>query len=219
MLLVLLDLASTHFQSLSRMAPLLFLLTSLLSCITQITAQSLNVSTLAVQNGSSKLECWSLESPTSSAGAQNYPLGDPSKAFIGAIPPHTYIGQAWPSSIQWFFLFGQYLQSEPLTDMLQRYSMILQGLVHISIPNSKDEIYIQPGPLSTLLVVDQRNVSISGHITEFPGSKRRWLPNFRLLEIRFLLILCCIVGLVVLMMWEGWSVDEWKTRGANSIAW
>jgi hypothetical protein len=104
LLLVLLDLASTHFQSLSRMAPLLFLLTSLLSFITQITAQGLNVSTLAVQNGSSILECWSLESPTSGAGAQNYPLGDFSKAFIGAIPPHTYVGQAWPSSIQYLFL-------------------------------------------------------------------------------------------------------------------
>ena len=82
------------------MTPLLLFVTCLLSLITQITAQSLNVSTLAVQNGSSIFECWSLESPTSGAGAQNYPLGDFSKAFIGAIPPHTYIGQAWPSSIQ-----------------------------------------------------------------------------------------------------------------------
>jgi hypothetical protein len=86
------------------MTPLFLLLTSLISLITQSTAQGLNVSTLAVQNGSSVLECWSLESPTSGAGAQNYPLGDFSKAFIGAIPPHTYIGQAWPSSIQYFTL-------------------------------------------------------------------------------------------------------------------
>lgn len=82
------------------MTPRLLLLVYYLFFIAHITAQSLNVSTLAVQNGTSILECWSLESPTSGAGAQNYPLGDFSKAFIGAIPPHTYIGQAWPSSIQ-----------------------------------------------------------------------------------------------------------------------
>jgi hypothetical protein len=82
------------------MLPFLLLLTYFLSLINRSTAQGLNVTTLAVQNGSSIFECWSLESPTSGAGAQNYPLGDFSNAFIGAIPPHTYIGQAWPSSIQ-----------------------------------------------------------------------------------------------------------------------
>jgi hypothetical protein len=56
--------------------------------------------------------------------------------------------------------------------------MILQGLVHISLPNSKDETYIQPGPLSTLLVIDERNVSIAGHITEFPGSETTLIAQF-----------------------------------------
>jgi hypothetical protein len=70
------------------------------------------------------------------------------------------------------------LQPESFADMLQRYSMILQGLVHISLPTSKDEIYIQPGPLSILLVIDQRNVSISGHITEFPGSETTLIAQF-----------------------------------------
>ena len=69
------------------------------------------------------------------------------------------------------------LQSEPLADVLSRYSMILQGLVHISLPNSKDEIYIQPGPLS-VLVIDQRNVSIAGHITNFPGSETTLIAQF-----------------------------------------
>ncbi|KAI4765680.1 hypothetical protein E4T52_09305 [Aureobasidium sp. EXF-3400] len=113
------------------MTPRLLLLVYYLFFIAHITAQSLNVSTLAVQNGTSILECWSLESPTLGAGAQNYPLGDFTKAFIGAIPPHT-----------------------------------------------KDEIYIQPGPLSILLVIDQRNVSISGHITEFPGSETTLIAQF-----------------------------------------
>ncbi|KAG9675518.1 hypothetical protein KCU99_g4530, partial [Aureobasidium melanogenum] len=140
------------------MTPLLFVFASLLFLVSQTTAQSLNVSTIAVQNGTSTLECWSLESPTSGRGAQNYPLGDFSDAFIGAIPPQTHIGQAWAPSIQ--------------------YSMILQGLVHISLPTSKDEIYIQPGPLSILLVIDQRNVSISGHITDFPGSETTLIAQF-----------------------------------------
>jgi hypothetical protein len=176
LLLVLLNLASTHSQSLTKMLPLLLLLTYFLSFVTQAIAQSLNVTTLAVQNGSSVLECWSLGSPTSGAGAQNYPLGDFSNAFIGAIPPHTYIGQAWPSSIQYFFLDLSAVRA--LTDTLQRYSMILHGLVHISLPNSKDETYIQPGPLSTLLVIDERNISIAGHITEFPGSETTLIAQF-----------------------------------------
>ncbi|CAD0112539.1 unnamed protein product [Aureobasidium uvarum] len=140
------------------MTLLLLLLTFLLSLIIHTTAQSLNVSTIAVQNGTSVLECWSLASPTSGRGAQNYPLGDSSNAFIGAIPPHTYIGQAWAPSIQ--------------------YSMILQGLVHLSLPNSKDDIHIQPGPLSIILVIDQKNVSISGHITEFPGEEMTLIAQF-----------------------------------------
>lgn len=81
------------------MLPILLTLASTL--LTSASSQTLNVSTIAVQNNTSVLECWSLESPTSGAGAQNYPLGDFSNAFIGAIPPHTYIGQAWPSSIQY----------------------------------------------------------------------------------------------------------------------
>ncbi|KAH0399271.1 hypothetical protein KCU89_g6380, partial [Aureobasidium melanogenum] len=82
------------------MTPLLFVFASLLFLVSQTTAQSLNVSTIAVQNGTSTLECWSLESPTSGRGAQNYPLGDFNDAFIGAIPPQTHIGQAWAPSIQ-----------------------------------------------------------------------------------------------------------------------
>ncbi|CAD0094144.1 unnamed protein product [Aureobasidium vineae] len=140
------------------MTPLVFLITSLLSLITHTTAQSLNISALAAQNGTSILECWSLASPTSGRGAQNYPLGDFSNAFIGAIPPHTYIGQAWAPAVQ--------------------YSMVLQGLVHLSLPTSKEDIYIQPGPLSIILVIDQRNVFISGHITDFPGSETTLIARF-----------------------------------------
>ncbi|TIA52815.1 hypothetical protein D6C79_01813 [Aureobasidium pullulans] len=80
----------------------LLLFTSLLALLTQTSAQNLNVSTIAVQNGSSILECRSLQSPTTGAGASNYPLGNFTNAFIGAIPPHTYIGAAWPKSIQYF---------------------------------------------------------------------------------------------------------------------
>ncbi|KAI4716007.1 hypothetical protein E4T48_07814 [Aureobasidium sp. EXF-10727] len=139
------------------MTPLLLLLTSLLF-LTHATAQTLNISTIAVQNGTSILECWTLASATPGRGAQNYPLGDFSNAFIGAIPPHTYIGQAWAPTIQ--------------------YSMVLQGLVHISFPNSNDDIYIQPGPLSIILVVDQKNVSVSGHVTEFPGEEVTLIAQF-----------------------------------------
>ncbi|KAI4727944.1 hypothetical protein E4T49_04337 [Aureobasidium sp. EXF-10728] len=124
------------------MTPLLFLLTSLLFHLTHTTAQDLNVSTIAVQNGTSILECWTLGSATPGRGAQNYPLGDFSNAFIGAVPPHTYIGQAWAPTIH------------------------------------DDEVYIQPGPLSTILVIDEKNVSVSGHVTEFPGEEVTLIAQF-----------------------------------------
>lgn len=60
----------------------------------------------------------------------------------------------------------------------KRYSMILQGLVHISLPTNEDEIFLQPGALSILLVIDQRNVSISGHITDFPGPETTLIAQF-----------------------------------------
>ena len=56
--------------------------------------------------------------------------------------------------------------------------MVLQGLVHISLPTSKDETYLQPGPLGMILVIDERNVSVSGHITEFPGSETTLIAQF-----------------------------------------
>lgn len=60
--------------------------------------------------------------------------------------------------------------------------MVLQGLVHLSLPTSKDDIYLQPGPLSIILVIDQRNVSISGHITDFPGSEATLIAQFPVAE-------------------------------------
>lgn len=68
---------------------------------TSIHAQGLNVTAIAAINGQSIFECWNIhDSPFDAAGAVNFPIGDFNGSFIGVIPPHTYIGQAFAPAVQ-----------------------------------------------------------------------------------------------------------------------
>jgi hypothetical protein len=59
-------------------------------------AQGLNLTAISAANGESTLECWSLSAaPTIDRGAANYAVGDLDGAFLGVLPPKTYVGQAW----------------------------------------------------------------------------------------------------------------------------
>lgn len=66
-----------------------------------VTPQGLNVTAISATNGTSNLECWSLSSaPRNARGAANYDIGNFEGAFVGVIPPKTYIGYALAPSIQ-----------------------------------------------------------------------------------------------------------------------
>lgn len=61
-----------------------------------VLAGNLNLTAISAKHGRSTLECWSLaEPPFIARGANNYPIGNFTGAFIGVLPPKTYIGQAW----------------------------------------------------------------------------------------------------------------------------
>lgn len=69
-------------------------------CFSQIQCQGFNLTAIAAVNGSSVLECWSLEGPPYIArGATNYPVGNFTGGFVGVIQPRTYVGQAWAPSV------------------------------------------------------------------------------------------------------------------------
>lgn len=71
------------------------------SFLGSVAGQGLNVTAIAAINGSSVLECWNLEGPPfGAAGALNYPLRNSTNAFLGILPPRTYIGQAFAPSVQ-----------------------------------------------------------------------------------------------------------------------
>ena len=56
--------------------------------------------------------------------------------------------------------------------------MVISGLVHISLPNSTTEAWIQGGKYGFILAADTKAVSKSGHITEFPGGDDTVIAQF-----------------------------------------
>ncbi|KAF2673270.1 hypothetical protein BT63DRAFT_397038 [Microthyrium microscopicum] len=125
--------------------------------------QGLNITAISAANGESTLECWNLFSPPGDfAGAANYPIGNFEGAFIGVLPPQTYIGQAWARTYH-------------------RYSLVLSGLVHITLPNSKHEAWLQGGQYGLLIAADLKNTSKSGHITDFPAKDQTVIAQFPIL--------------------------------------
>jgi hypothetical protein len=82
--------------------PLLSLFSNLL--LPEAAAQGLNVTAITAVNNVSVLQCWELtNSPRISRGAANYDIGNFTNAYIGVLPPQTYIGQAWAPAPQYIF--------------------------------------------------------------------------------------------------------------------
>jgi hypothetical protein len=54
----------------------------------------------------------------------------------------------------------------------------MSGLVHITLPNSDHEAWIQGGKYGFLIAADTKNVSETGHITEFPGAADTVIAQF-----------------------------------------
>ncbi|KAF2402080.1 hypothetical protein EJ06DRAFT_529199 [Trichodelitschia bisporula] len=135
--------------------------TLLLLALPTALSQGLNITAIAAVNGASVLQCWHLAAaPADFASAVNYPLGAGafSGSFLGVIAPRTVVGKAWAPHVQ--------------------FSFVLSGLVHISIPDSKQEAWIQGGRYGGIIAADTKDVSLTGHITEFPGGDETLIAQF-----------------------------------------
>ncbi|KAF2100232.1 hypothetical protein NA57DRAFT_73842 [Rhizodiscina lignyota] len=131
----------------------------LLSCLSSANAQGLNVTAISASGGHSVLECWSLSAPPLSfAGASNYPIGNYEGSYVGVIAPRTHIGQAWAMHPQHGSLFHNV------------FSIFLSGLVHIRLPDSRHEAWVQGGKYGIIIAADTKNLSMTGHVTDFPGN-------------------------------------------------
>ncbi|KAF6827506.1 hypothetical protein CPLU01_09080 [Colletotrichum plurivorum] len=142
----------------------------------------LNITAIATRDGYSVLECWQLSSvPVDARAALNYAVGgDMTRAEWSIIRPRTTVGEAWAPAVQ-------------LADGMTRLSVILNGLIRITAPASKNAsmplpgssntvpsppeqrvAYIQPGSVTSSLVIaaDLKAAStLAGHFTEFPGDE------------------------------------------------
>jgi hypothetical protein len=54
----------------------------------------------------------------------------------------------------------------------------MSGLVHITLPDSDVEAWVQAGKYGILIAADLKNVSKTGHITEFPGGADTVIAQF-----------------------------------------
>jgi hypothetical protein len=61
---------------------------------------------------------------------------------------------------------------------IQRFSLFLSGLVHIRLPNSESEAWVQGGKYGILIAADTKVVSKDGHITDFPGGDDTVIAQF-----------------------------------------
>jgi hypothetical protein len=51
-----------------------------------------------------------------------------------------------------------------------RLVFFVSGLIHLSLPNSTDEAWVQGGKYGLIVAADTANVSTHGHRTRYPGN-------------------------------------------------
>jgi hypothetical protein len=54
----------------------------------------------------------------------------------------------------------------------------MSGLVHISLPDSPHQAWVQGGRYGIIIAADTKTVSKTGHITEFPGGDDTVIAQF-----------------------------------------
>ena len=50
--------------------------------------------------------------------------------------------------------------------------IFLAGLVHITLPNRTEEVFVRGGKNGVIVAVDTANVSEKGHSTRYPGEEQ-----------------------------------------------
>lgn len=142
---------------------------------------TLNVTTLAASNGSSTLECWSLDSGFTSSsqagttGAEILQLGNLANASYSVIPAQFAAGLHNAPNVQYVYLsllppFGP--EEGKLNAVSpRRWVVFLAGEAHITLPNGTDEAWVLGGRDGMILAVDTSAVSTYGHNTTYPSNE------------------------------------------------
>ncbi|KAK3934377.1 hypothetical protein QBC46DRAFT_399972 [Diplogelasinospora grovesii] len=147
------------------MIPLAALLSTTLTAATATSSSSpvvlsdsepkyLNLTAISAAHGSSTLECWqfgpfSSSSTPGTTGALNLVLGDMSNASYSVIPPR----------------FDGGLHNAPAPQLV----FFNTGLIHITLPNSTDEAWVQGGKYGLIIAADTADKSTHGHRTQYPS--------------------------------------------------
>lgn len=146
----------------------------------------LQVTAITGVNGQSAFQCWEISDPwvvsTDSGLAGNYKLKGVDAGTYVAIKPY-YDGKLHQAPIvQYVFSHLLYKTMSTLQQLslvggwlihwCLRYVNIVSGLMHLTLPNSKDEAWVPGGTKDSLiLAADTVDVSSDGHRTEYVGTE------------------------------------------------
>ncbi|KAK1624762.1 hypothetical protein BDP81DRAFT_107453 [Colletotrichum phormii] len=148
----------------------------------------LNITALSTRDGYSVIECWQLTSvPVEARAALNYALGgDLTRAEWSIIQPRTTVGEAWAPAVQLTVVLNGLIritspapprnasQATPSPPSPGSGSSSGDDDDASAAPPAQTTAYIQPGTVSSSLVIaaDLKNVSVhAGHFTEFPDDE------------------------------------------------
>ncbi|KAF4919779.1 hypothetical protein CGCVW01_v007511 [Colletotrichum viniferum] len=136
----------------------------------------LNITALSPRNGYSVIECWQIDSiPVEARAALNYAFGgDLTRAEWSIIQPRTTVGEAWAPAVQLTVIVNGLIRITSPAPKNASQAMPLPGSEDAAQPPETTVAYIQPGTVSSSLVIaaDMKNMSVhAGHFTEFPGDE------------------------------------------------
>lgn len=119
-----------------------------------VTTPSLNLTAISTSNGTSIFECWRLPNFYSSSGAGTFGalnlfLGNLDNATYTVIPPR----------------FDGGIHNAPAP----QFVAFLSGLVHITLPNSTADAWVQGGKHGLIIAGDSAECSTYGHISTYPS--------------------------------------------------
>ncbi|KAJ5179801.1 hypothetical protein N7492_003011 [Penicillium capsulatum] len=121
--------------------------------------KNLNITVIGARNNRSTLECWAVE-PGWESSTQKGEVGS-SHVNLGQIGGSA--GNASYSVLPAHFDGGRH--NAPAA----QYVIILQGMAHVTLPDSDAEAFVPSG--RALLALDTPDVSALGHITRYPAER------------------------------------------------
>ncbi|PGG95819.1 hypothetical protein AJ79_09856 [Helicocarpus griseus UAMH5409] len=142
---------------LSPLPPLLPLFSHLTTATTTTPSppQTLNITAIVGHSNHSTFQCWSMNLTTSTdpgtSGASSGPLGPLENGTYTTLPPH----------------FDGGLHNAPAA----QYVVFLSGLAHITLPHSREEVWVRGGARGMIVAADTAEVAGEGHRTEYPGDE------------------------------------------------